>query len=1109
MRYRLALDIGTASIGLVAYQLDEQSDPIDIPYHAVRIFQEPLNRGKGVCEPKQASRRSARQQRRQFERKANRLRRIAHCLPLLGIRPEELPPDAGQHIHHWRAQAASHRIELEDFARVLLKMAKRRGYYGGFRADKKVQDNEAKPAKPRSGRAGQEEKTAKPDEIGVVKNGIDKLKAEVASCGAETLGQYLARRFERKDTLKLKEAGLYAHRDMLEAEFEHIWATQAQHHTILNASHKGRPIKAIFHDALFFQRPLKSPAPMVGNCQLEKGLPRAPMAQPAAQAFRIEKQLADLRWGMGRNTTDLLPEQKAVIRQLLGAQENVPFNAIYTALEKAGCPKPAHRGLNMERASREELAGDKTRAAWRGKKIDLLGDWDRLDPKTKIQIIHFLADLGSPEQIQAPDWPSQFHKEARQFSEDFKTFIDQLKSRAGYGRLAAMGFDAGRSSYSVEALEKLTRIMREENLDEHAAVEKAYPDHHAPTEPQTRLPPPPATGNTVVDVALRQVEKEVRKTIKHLGAPPAEIYIELAREMALGVSRRNEIESENARNKKRRQNAAHTLQALQLAASKTNVLKYLLWEEQEHHCPYCDRSMGITEVADGRETHIEHILPRSLTRVGRKRDQLVLAHAVCNHDKGDSTPWDAWGGEPPKNPERWRSVLAQAERFRSKKLLGKARLLLLQDWESDDNIQDFSDRQFQETAWIAKHTAQWLRTICPPSKLWVSRGEMTAYLRRIWHLETVIPQARFDASLPVFDTDGQRISREDFDRHRALWEGRDKLACAERTDRRIDKRKDHRHHLIDALVIGLCTPPLYRRMASEWKRRAERKHQGERVNITLAASPPLPGLRNRALALVQNCNLSHKPDRYPDGALFKATAYGIAEVSQDGEQVRMRLKPEELSAGAADQTCQRFLTLRVKLKDLAEDQNKKPLSLEKVRKALNDIASPDVRRIVLDTFEASIAKGKSPREALTGIIHPQYGTPIKAVKIKYGNADEAYTVIHESRGGLHYKLLPHEGYAYLDVWTTEKGMDARLVRPRDAMRQKHQKGTEGVARFHKNDTVRNDIDSRVYLIRQIKARSGGLLVLTPLTEAREVREMNAAEGLRTLSGKALLKLRRV
>ena len=117
MRYRLALDVGTASLGLIALSLDDANDPVDIVHSDLRIFSEPILPAKsgGVGEPKKAARRAARVARRLIERRARRYRRIAHLASLLGLKREDVLPDSGQAIHHVRATAASERIDTGEF----------------------------------------------------------------------------------------------------------------------------------------------------------------------------------------------------------------------------------------------------------------------------------------------------------------------------------------------------------------------------------------------------------------------------------------------------------------------------------------------------------------------------------------------------------------------------------------------------------------------------------------------------------------------------------------------------------------------------------------------------------------------------------------------------------------------------------------------------------------------------------------------------------------------------------------------------------------------------------------------------------------------------------
>ena len=141
------------------------------------------------------------------------------------------------------------------------------------------------------------------------------------------------------------------------------------------------------------------------------------------------------------------------------------FNDIYEALENAGCAKPQGKGLNLDRASREELLGNNTLAALR--KLDkystkhhperaanLEQAFRASDEKTQIAIINFLAEIGSPEQLDDPEWHTSFVKrdgKPRQFSEPLIAFINHIKEHDNFDRLSKMDFDGGRASYSVKA----------------------------------------------------------------------------------------------------------------------------------------------------------------------------------------------------------------------------------------------------------------------------------------------------------------------------------------------------------------------------------------------------------------------------------------------------------------------------------------------------------------------------------------------------------------------------------------------------------------------------------------------------------------------------------
>ena len=1127
-KYRLGLDVGTASVGAAAVSLDKDGQPDALIWHHVRIFSEPLENAQGTLVSKKAGRRKARMQRRQIDRRASRLRRIANLANLLGLKREEVAPDDGNTLPSLRAQAATECVELDDLLRIFLRLSKRRGYKGEFKAKKKGEVAEGSSELSLAMRALATER-------GIM------LKDENDT--GITLGQYLLHRLKnglptklkikehseepkgRKDKTEAEEANtpknFYALRKMVEREFNIIWDMQAKYHDILNGTHDGKPIRDHFYEALFFQRPLKSAADLVAQCGLEPTLPRAPRAQMAFQRFRSEKTLADLRWGAGKRAEPLTPAQKRILRDLLDQNDKVKFEEIYDVLEKNGYAKPQGKGLNLDRASREELLGNSTLAALR--KLDRYSSkkhperaanleqaFRTLDEKTQIAVINFLAELGSPEQLDDPDWHTCFVKSVKDikvkdskgnekwkyknipriFSPELIAFINHIKEHDNFDRLSKMDFDGGRASYSVKALNNLADWLVEPNwpgdwqntmkrTDEEAAICVCYPKSlNREIKRMNKLPAPESTGNAVVDGSLRQIRWTVNKMIAELGVPPDEIVVEMAREMSLGISRRNERESDINKQNKARREAEKEIRAHNQTPTPSKIRRYLLWVEQEKSfCPYCNKNISLAEALSGSATEYEHIIPKSLTQVGMKNSEIVLAHHGCNQEKGDLTPWERWG-----NTDRWQSVEAAATRFDAKKRYRKAKLLRLKDFErevlTDESVDGFADRQFHQTSWIAKEAAQWLENLCP-NRVSVSRGELTAMLRRNWKLETVIPEVRIENSLPLLDTEGKLIEQSDFEKLKRHLEGHPVRSEDRKANpgfdfnRRPDKRLDHRHHLIDAITLTLTSRGLFQQMAKNYKIAAEKiqPHDGEtqeererRIkNETLlrleVPEPPLRNVRAAALDAVRECRISIKPDRYPDGALFKDTAYGVAQ--RDGED-RLRL------------------VLRQSVAELGKVQGK--TNLEAARKAIANIISEDVRRIVGDTFEDRIANSMEAGAALAlPIKHPLYGNPIRKVRCFETYAEDAQAIGFTSRFGEHRKYLVNAGYAYLELFT-DGSREQRLVKIRDAMREKGKPILHNAMRVYKGDVVKDSKDNKFYRVGYFK--SEGVIAVIPIFDPR-------------------------
>ena len=733
-----------------------------------------------------------------------------------------------------------------------------------------------------------------------------------------------------------------------------------------------------------------------------------------------------------------------------------------------------------------------------------------------MQVLNFLADLGSPEQLDDPLWHTRFAKvdgTPRELPVPFVGFINQMKLEDKLDRLSKMGFEGGRASYSIKAMNKITEwldtpwwpedwddaVDGAKNIDEDGAIRVCYRSQLQKQRAITlkdKLDAPPVTGNAVVDGSLRQIRYVMNRMIEDLGAVPEQIVVEMARELSVGVSKRNERESEHLKNRKARLAAEKAISDSGVTVTPSRTRRYLLWVEQgEGHCPYCSRKINLNDALSGAETEFEHILPKSLTQVGLKRSEIVLAHRNCNQEKGNRTPFQAFG----QDADRWQIIQARAKFFSDKKAYRKAKLLLLEDFENevlnDDSIAGFADRQFHQTSWIAKEAGQWLQSVCK-TPVSVSRGEMTAGLRKKWKLETVIPQARTEEGLPVLDEEGAVVTPGDFAKYRDAWEGHrvldkhGKLDKDRHTDRKLDKRIDHRHHLIDAITIALTSRGLFAQMARQYKLDSDRVEIKDKPRLRIGEALPLKNVRELALKAVRECPLSIKPDRYPDGAIFQETAYGIA-VKDDEDKAR--------------------LTLRIKLADLIDP---KKGTAEQAYKAISTIVSEVTRDVVTKAFEARIASGKTATQALSEPIYQHlYGKDILIKKVNcFTNnyADDVAIISHTSKDGKqHTKRLINGGYAYLETEMLDGRIGKqKLVNIQQAMKRKRKPALENSLRLHKGDTVLDAKDGKKYRIGYFKAE--GVIAVIPIVDPRAfdaIKEQNS--GKKKVSFSQIMRLKRL
>jgi CRISPR-associated endonuclease Csn1 len=863
--YRLGVDIGTGSVAWAAFEVNSQG-PQRLMASSTVIFGEPVLPKE--MKLKNEQRRHARLLRRQVERKKERISKIMHIAAKLEITPEKLATallaqKETQQLWLLRIKALDQKISLEEYFLIVLRLAKNRGYNGDIPKAKKSGD------------------------LGKVASALTTTQTiREAHKEARTVAEAIwlnqsHTALNQKKFRKLADTGTYVLRKDILDEFDQISREQIKHHpALLNAlDHyypelQSKEKTLYFWDqqpatllealkvAVFYQRPLHAFTDLIGACSLEPEEKRVVAAHPAHQAFRIEKLLADLRWGDNKTGEKLSAVQKDFLRVKLESTAEPSFSAIYKELDKAGLMHPDGLIFNFHTPRRDTLRGNSTRS--RLKSLGMLAAFDAMSENDQDALFVALAnDVLAPE-----SWGHDQAKESilQQYGETIVLFLDELAaSENGLDRLKGLGFEAGRVSYGATALKRLSQVMREQGLDEFEAISLLYPSRSTHSTPTGELKTISDLNlrSPVVEHALDYTRRELLNVVRRFG-PPQAMVIELAKEVKSTLEQRDATTKRQNQEERDNKEAREEIAKANCKITNTAILRYKLWKQQAKTCPYSGQIIGsVEEAVSGTRYEIEHILPKKLHGVGNRFEDVVLASKQFNGLKsGHETPFLAaqrlgaqkWNWETTEQAIKVISRAGSAFKAKAKIISDKTPFRL-------DALDDeaFIDRQLQETQWIGRIVQQWCSQLC--SDVTVIRGGLTAELRRAWGFHTLLEEVRI--------AEGKHNS----EKAATLFYKANRLG-----EPVFDKRSDHRHHMIDACVIALSTRQNYTAAVKARNARAT----GQRSNYEPPACP-IPNLRQHLLKTLQGYCIWHVPDRLVSGLMFDQMPFSL---DADGKTLR-------------------------------------------------------------------------------------------------------------------------------------------------------------------------------------------------------------------------------
>ena len=796
----LGLDLGTNSIG---WALIENTTILGM---GSRVFPEGvinLGEGEGREISKNASRTDSRGKRRQFFRKRLRKRYLLKELAKHSLCPipaslirdwngieifknELLQEWLRRNPYELRAKAVSEKITLLELGRIFYHMIQRRGFLSNSRS---------------AGSEVKESSTLFKGDTKIGKIGINETLQSIEK--KKTLGSYLHSIFPKENEPFSGELerirNRYTTRQMYIDEFEAIWEFQKNHHSELTNNLKtiigGRKKDGYKEDGvLFHQRPLRSQKHLVGHCSFETKKTKCQLSAIPFEMFRVYQWVNTVSYDLNGERQKITPQEKEKIVALLLSKEKIKFKEIRQKINRL----EAYYQFNYK--DNEQIIGTHTISKL-SNKMFFGKEWFNFSDTEQENIWHILSFFDDRDKLK------EYAIKNWNFDEEKAIKISRFNLKEGYANLSRkainnilpflkLGFmydiavglagvknvlgnsykeheqfvfdnvpEIVRSNLKGGYIEPLKQMMKNEFSCTEIQLKKLY--HHSSSittnDVLDRLPLGPEADkeiqkikNPVVITALFEIRKLVNEIIDAYGKPN-EIKVELARDLKASKKNRNDTRRKQQVLEKENDRVKGEIEKLGMRLNHTNILKYKLWEECNHTCPYTGKTITISQLFTS-EIEIEHIFPWSRS-LNDSFNNKTLCFTYENRAKENRTPYEFYSSQ---GDEKWEAIKLQALNCFKTKAKYPNCYTKFKHFVKKKHDEDFISRQLNDTRYISKEAKNYLSKIC--TKVLVAPGQMTATLRRHWGLNSI-------------------LNKED----------------------NTKTRDDHRHHAIDALVMACST----------------------------------------------------------------------------------------------------------------------------------------------------------------------------------------------------------------------------------------------------------------------------------------------------------------
>ncbi|WP_334090391.1 type II CRISPR RNA-guided endonuclease Cas9, partial [Helicobacter typhlonius] len=702
----------------------------------VRIFTKAENpkNGKSLALP----RREARGARRRLARRKARLNAIKRLLcKEFGLNVSDYFANDGElpkayettkdtkSPYELRSLALEQKLEPKELARVILHIAKHRGY------------------------GNKHAKTGSDKDSGKVLSAI-KVNETAMKDKYQSVGEYLYKEFYQKLRLESEKKGNnitkefknvrnkgenYEHcvaQEQVRAELELIFAKQKDFGATFSENFESQII-----ETAFYQRDLKSFEDKVGKCVFYENENRAPKDSLSAMEFVALTRII--------NTLKNLEEKS----KNLGIGEVYGKDKIQEILKIV-----LDKGEMSYKKLREILHLDEHILFAKDSKLDYTQGVQEAEKAKFIE----LKNLKAFKKAMGGDFSNFAREELDKIATDItlvKSKENLAKKLQNYSALSKEQVEALSNlsfakhiDLSLKALEQILPFMRGDKtgkcLRYDEAVKKAELQEHRKHKQKGEFLIPlkdyePYLANPVVARALSEYRKVLNALLRKYGKVH-KIHLEFTREAKLSAKERQKYEKEQKEHFEANQRAIQQCEILGLPINGTNILKMKLWLEQGECCAYSGEKITREHLLDSNALQVDHIYPYSRSFDDSYMNK-VLVFAKENQDKGNKTPFEAFGGDK----EKWDRILSLSAK------LPKQKQRRISNTNFKDKEGGFLARNLNDTGYIAKLASQWTKdclefedlrenevTIAGEKgssvHIEVVSGQLTSMLRHYWGL---------------------------------------------------------------------------------------------------------------------------------------------------------------------------------------------------------------------------------------------------------------------------------------------------------------------------------------------------------------------------------------